>query len=111
MAQERLEALVSVEPIARNTSCPEFGTTSSAMLKVDGKKFTIRDVEDLFDSYVEGFSFSKTKEHLIYGPQPDFKLTYQERWDVLLSFFQSFYGAIKLEVVKNGSSKGWVIKS
>jgi exodeoxyribonuclease V gamma subunit len=111
MAQERLEALVSVEPIARNTSCPEFGTTSSAMLKVDGKKFTIRDVEDLFDSYVEGFSFSKTKEHLIYGPQPDFKLTYQERWDVLLSFFQSFYGAIKLEVVQNGSSKGWVIKS
>jgi hypothetical protein len=108
-AHDRLRDLVSVEPLARAIACPQFGKTSSSMLKVGSMNVTIADVAAIFDEFVDGFTFGYSKEQVVFGPQPDFTIVYKNRWSILIHFFSIFTRATAV-VDTNTSPKGWVLQ-
>jgi hypothetical protein len=108
-AHDRLRDLVSVEPLARAIACPQFGKTSSSMLKVGSMNVTIADVAAIFDEFVDGFTFGYSKEQVVFGPQPDFTIVYKNRWSILIHFFSIFTRATAV-VDTNTKPKEWLVQ-
>jgi exonuclease V gamma subunit len=95
IAQQKLESILSVEPIARAIACPMFGETTELWIHLSsGADAT---PEQKFESFVENdFTFKKSDELIVFGSSPEFDEVYEDPTGLMRTFFTSYFGAIQV---------------
>jgi exodeoxyribonuclease V gamma subunit len=95
VAQQRLEGILSVEPIARAIACPLFDKTTESWMNL----LTDDDStpEQKFESFVENdFTFKKSDELIVFGSSPEFDEVYEDPQGLMRTFFTSYFDAIQV---------------
>ena len=109
-ALRRLFELSKAAHIARDLPCAKFDKTGLAIAEVG----TINDdsVIDAFESCVEGFSYERSAEFVVYGADPVFEHVYADNSDKKIEVLTALVQGCNLE--KDGKKKDsyqhWVVK-
>ena len=109
-ALRRLFELSQAAHIARDLPCAKFDKTGLAIAEVG----TINDdsVIDAFESCVEGFSYERSAEFVVYGADPVFEHVYADNTDKKIEVLTALVQGCNLE--KDGKKKDsyqhWVVK-
>ena len=109
-ALRRLVELSKAAHIARDLPCAKFDKTGLAIAEVG----TINDdsVIDAFESCVEGFSYERSAEFVVYGADPVFEHVYADNSDKKIEVLTALVQGCNLE--KDGKKKDsyqhWVVK-
>ena len=109
-ALRRLFELSKAAHIARDLPCAKFDKTGQAIAEVG----TINDdsVIDAFESFVDGFSYERSAEFVVYGADPVFEHVYADNSDKKIEVLTALVQGCNLE--KDGKKKDsyqhWVVK-
>ena len=109
-ALRRLFELSKAAHIARDLPCAKFGKTGLAIAEAG----TINDdsVIDAFESCIEGFSYERSAEFVVYGADPVFEHVYADNSDKKIEVLTALVQGCNLE--KDGKKKDsyqhWVVK-
>jgi exonuclease V gamma subunit len=109
-ALRRLFELSKAAHIARDLPCAKFDKTGQAIAEVG----TINDdsVIDAFESFVDGFSYERSAEFVVYGADPVFEHVYSDNSDKKIEVLTALFQGCNLEKDgrENGIYQHWVVK-
>jgi exodeoxyribonuclease V gamma subunit len=109
-ALRRLFELSKAAHIARDIPCAKFDKTGQAIAEVG----TINDdsVIDAFESFVDGFSYERSAEFVVYGADPVFEHVYADNSDKKIEVLTALFQGCNLEKdgQKRNSYQHWVVK-
>jgi hypothetical protein len=109
-ALRRLLELSKAAHIARDIPCAKFDKTGQAIAEVG----TINDdsVIDAFETFVDGFSYERSAEFVVYGADPVFEQIFADNSDKKIEVLTALVQGCNLE--KDGKKKDsyqhWVVK-
>jgi hypothetical protein len=109
-ALRRLLELSKAAHIARDIPCAKFDKTGQAIAEVG----TINDdsVIDAFETFVDGFSYERSAEFVVYGADPVFEHVFADNSDKKIEVLTALVQGCNLE--KDGKKKDsyqhWVVK-
>ena len=109
-ALRRLLELSKAAHIARDIPCAKFDKTGQAIAEVG----TINDdsVIDAFETFVDGFSYDRSAEFVVYGADPVFEHVFADNSDKKIEVLTALVQGCNLE--KDGKKKDsyqhWVVK-
>ena len=109
-AMRRLLELSQAAQIARDIPCAKFDKTGQAIAGVG----TINDdsVIDAFETFVDGFSYERSAEFVVYGADPVFEHVFADNSDKKIEVLTALVQGCNLE--KDGKKKDsyqhWVVK-
>ena len=109
-ALSRLNEIASAAHFARDIPCAKFGKTGAAIAEVG----TVNDdsVVDAFEDFVEGFSYDRSAEFVVYGASPVFDHVFSDNLDRRIQALTAIVKGCNLE--KDGAKKNryqrWVVK-
>jgi exodeoxyribonuclease V gamma subunit len=109
-ALRRLFELSKAACIARDLPCAKFDMTGRVIAEVG----TINDdaVINAFESFVDGYSYERSAEFVVYGADPVFEHVYADNSDKKIEVLTALFQGCDLE--KDGNEKGiyqhWVVK-
>jgi exodeoxyribonuclease V gamma subunit len=110
IAQQKLSALVALEPIARTVACPLFGDAAEFLYSADIVDDEVRreKSESAFDSFV-GTSevYSRSNELIVYGASPDFSDVYAKSKQFIAPFFSSYFANFDLQKIQGAKPQTW----
>ena len=109
-ALRRLFELSKAAHIARDIPCAKFDKTGQAIAEVG----TINDdsVIDAFESFVDGDSYERSAEFVVYGADPVFEHVYADNSDKKIEVLTALFQGCNLEKdgQKRNSYQHWVVK-
>jgi exonuclease V gamma subunit len=109
-ALRRLFELSKAAHIARDIPCAKFDKTGQAIAEVG----TINDdsVIDAFESFVDGYSYERSAEFVVYGADPVFEHVYADNSDKKIEVLTALFQGCNLEKdgQKRNSYQHWVVK-
>jgi exodeoxyribonuclease V gamma subunit len=109
-AMRRLLELSQAAQIARDIPCAKFDKTGQAIAEVG----SINDdsVIDAFETFVDGFSYDRSAEFVVYGADPVFEHVFADNSDKKIEVLTALVQSCNLE--KDGKKKDsyqhWVVK-
>jgi len=109
-ALRRLFELSKAAHIARDLPCAKFDKTGQAIADVG----TLNDdsVIDAFESCVDGYSYERSAEFVVYGADPVFEHVYADNADKKIEVLTALFQGCNLEKdgQKRNSYQHWVVK-
>jgi exodeoxyribonuclease V gamma subunit len=109
-ALRRLFELSKAAHIARDIPCAKFDKTGQAIAEVG----TINDdsVIDAFETFVDGFSYERSAEFVVYGADPVFEHVFADNSDKKIEVLTALVQGCNLEKdgQKRNSYQHWVVK-
>ncbi len=97
-----LDALVEIEPLARSTGFGQFGRTARQLYApVEGGRGAPKTPQEHFEEFVDNErGYPKSRELIVFGPNPDFDSLFGPSRTVVSSFFVKYFGLVDTRQTK-----------